>query len=57
VAIVTPGEKTDQEMENYVATVAERTTNKMPPADPSSRIDVATSDEETIDEVDSLLKR
>jgi hypothetical protein len=57
VAIVTPGEKTDQEMENYVATVAERTTNKMPAADPSSRIDVATSDEQTLDEVESLLKR
>ncbi|HZL95509.1 MAG TPA: hypothetical protein VFB99_17770 [Vicinamibacterales bacterium] len=56
VAIVTPGEKTDQEMADYVAAVAARTTNKLPAADPSSRIDVATSDEATLEEVESLLE-
>lgn len=57
IAIVTPGEKTDQEMADYVAAVAARTTNKMPAADPSARIDVATSDEATLDEVESLIRR
>ena len=35
IALVTPGEKTDQEVEGYVSTLAERTTSKIPGADPS----------------------
>ena len=57
IAVVPPGEKTDQEMHGYVATVAERTVNRLPGADPSERIDVATGDEEVLDEVESLLER
>ena len=56
VALVTPGEKTNQEVEGYVATLAERTTSKVPGADASARIDVALGDEEVLDEVESLLK-
>ncbi len=55
VALVTPGEKTNQEVEGYVATLAERTTSKVPGADPSARIDVALGDEDVLDEVESLL--
>ena len=45
IALVTPGEKTDQEVEGYVSTLAERTTSKIPGADPSARIDIALADE------------
>ena len=56
IALVTPGEKTDAELNAYVAQVAQRTTNRMPASDPSARIDVASSDEDVLDEVESLLQ-
>jgi hypothetical protein len=56
IAIVTPGEKTDQEMQGYVVAVAERTMNRLPSADPSARIEVALGEEEVLDEVESLLE-
>ncbi len=55
IALVTPGEKTDQEVEGYVATLAKRTTSKIPGADLSARIDVALADDEVLDEVEPLL--
>lgn len=55
IALVTPGEKSDQEIESYVATLAQNSTKRIPGADPSARIEVATSDEETLDELESLL--
>ena len=57
IAVVTPGEKTDQEMHGYVVTVAERTINRLPDADPSARIDVALGEEDVLDEVESLLQQ
>jgi hypothetical protein len=53
---VTPGEKTDQELQAYVATLAERATKRVPGADPSARIEVAEADDEVLDEVESLIK-
>ena len=55
--IMTPGEKTDADLSDYVATLAARSTNRVPGADPSARIEVATSDEDTIDEAEKALKR
>jgi hypothetical protein len=57
VAIVAPGDKTDTDLSDYVAALVERSTNRVPGADPSARIEVATSDEETLDEAEKLLKR
>lgn len=57
VAIVTPGDKTSGEMAGYVHTVAERTMNRMPGSDPSQRIEVATSDDDVLDEAEKTLKR
>ena len=57
VALVTPGEKTDADLSDYVATLAARSTNRVPGADPSARIDVATSDEDTIEGAERALKR
>jgi hypothetical protein len=56
IAIVTPGEKTDEELRSYVAQVAERTVKRLPDADPSARVDVALSDDDVLDEVESLLE-
>jgi hypothetical protein len=53
---VTPGEKTDEELSAYVATLAQRDTKRLPGADPSARIEVATADDEVLDEVESLIK-
>jgi hypothetical protein len=57
VAIVAPGDKTDADLSGYVATLAERSTNRVPGADPSARIEVATSDEDAIEEAEKALKR
>jgi hypothetical protein len=43
-------------MHGYVVTVAERTINRLPDADPSARIDVALGEEDVLDEVESLLQ-
>jgi hypothetical protein len=56
IALVTPGEKTDAEMSGYVAQMAERTMKRMPGADPSMRVDVESSDDEVLSEVESLLE-
>jgi hypothetical protein len=54
---VTPGDKTDQELQVYVAALAERATKRMPGADPSARIEIATAtDGDLLDEVESLIK-
>ena len=54
---VTPGDKTDQELQVYVATLAERATKRVPGADPSARIEIATAtDDDVLDEVESLIK-
>src|SRR5262245_2485790 len=53
---VTPGEKTDEELSAYVATLAQRDTKRLPGADPSARIEVAVADDEVLDEVESLIK-
>jgi hypothetical protein len=57
IAFVTPGEKTDSEMQAYVATLAENNTKRLPGADPSERIEIAAGDEEVLDEVESLLQK
>jgi hypothetical protein len=56
IALVTPGEKTDQEMGAYVATLATNSTKRIPGADPSARIEVAAGDDEVLDELESLLE-
>jgi hypothetical protein len=53
---VAPGDKTDQELQAYVATLAQRNTKRLPLADPSARIDATASDEDVLDEVESLIK-
>ena len=56
IAIVTPGEKTPDEIASYVATLAAGNTKRLPGADPSQRIEVAVSDDEVLGEVESLIK-
>lgn len=56
LAIVTPGEKSPDEMAAYVATLAAGNTKHLPGADPSERIEVAVSDDAVLDEVESLIK-
>jgi len=56
IAIVAPGEKTPDEIAGYVATLAAGNTKRLPGADPSQRIEVAVSDDEVLDEVESLIK-
>jgi hypothetical protein len=56
LAIVTPGEKSPDEMAGYVATLAAGNTKHLPGADPSERIEVAVSDDAVLDEVESLIK-
>lgn len=56
IAPVAPGDKTDQELHAYVAALAQRATRRLPPADPSARIDATASDDEVLDEVESLIK-
>lgn len=56
LAIVTPGEKSPDEMAAYVATLAAGNTKHLPGADPSERIEVAISDDAVLDEVESLIK-
>jgi hypothetical protein len=55
VAVVMPGEKTPDEIAGYVATLATNNTKRLPSADPSERLEADTSDEEVLDEVESLL--
>jgi hypothetical protein len=55
-AAVMPGEKTPDEISAYVATLAAGNTNRLPGADPSQQVEVAASDEEVLDEVESLLR-
>jgi hypothetical protein len=57
VAIVTPGDKTDEQLAAYVDTLATRTMNRMPGSDPNSRIDVAQSDDDVLNEADAVLKK
>ena len=57
VAIVGPGDKTDADLSDYAATLADRSTNRVPGADPSARIEVASSDDEAIEEAAKALKR
>ena len=57
VAIVAPGDKTDTDLSAYVATLAERSTNRVPGADPSARIEVATNDDDAIEQAEKALKR
>jgi hypothetical protein len=57
IAVVTPGEKTDADLSAYVATLAGRSTNRVPGADPSARVEVATSDDDAIGEAEKVLKR
>ena len=56
IAIVAPGEKTPDEIAGYVATLALGNTKRLPGADPSARIEVAVSDDEVLDEAESLIK-
>jgi hypothetical protein len=58
VAIVMPGEKTPDEIAAYVANLAAGSTRRLPGADPSQRpdVEVADSDEDVLDEVESLLR-
>ena len=56
IAIVAPGEKTPDEIAAYVARLADGNTKRLPAADPSQRIEVAVSDDEVLDEVESLIK-
>jgi hypothetical protein len=56
LAIVTPGEKSPDEIAGYVATLAAGNTKHLPGADPSERIEVAVSDDAVLDEVESLIK-
>ena len=56
IAIVTPGEKTPDEIASYVATLAAGNTKRLPGADPSQRIEVAVSDDEVLDQAESLIK-
>jgi hypothetical protein len=56
IQIVTPGEKTDDEIAAYVANLAAGNTKRLPGADPSERFEVATSDDDVLDEVESLLE-
>src|SRR5262245_5517727 len=55
-AIVTPGEKSPDEIAAYVATLAAGNTKHLPGADPSQRIDVAVSDDEVLNEAEALIK-
>jgi hypothetical protein len=57
IALVTPGEKSDEEMQGYVATLARNNTKRLPGADPSERIEVAAGDEDVLDEVEALLEK
>jgi hypothetical protein len=57
IAFVTPGEKTDEELSGYVASLAASNTKRLPGADPSDRIEVAAGDDEVLDEVESLLEK
>ena len=57
LAIVTPGEKTPDEIAAYVAGLAVGNTKRLPGADPSSRIEVAVSDEQTLDEAEALIRQ
>jgi hypothetical protein len=56
IALVTPGEKTPDEIAAYVATLAAGNTKRLPGADPSQAIEVAVSDDEVLDEVESLIR-
>jgi hypothetical protein len=57
IALVTPGDKTDDDLAAYVDTLAKRTMNRMPGSDPNSRIDVAQSDDDVLNDADAVLKR
>ena len=57
IAIVSPGDKSDDDLAGYVDTLARRTMNKMPGSDPNSRIDVAQSDDDVLEEAEKTLKR
>jgi hypothetical protein len=57
IALVTPGDKTDEDLAAYVDTLAKRTMNRMPGSDPNSRIDVAQSDDDVLNDADAVLKR
>ena len=59
IAIVTPGEKTHDEIAAYVAGLAAGNTRRLPGADPSERIEVevAASDDAVLDEVESLIRQ
>jgi hypothetical protein len=57
VAIVSPGDKSDDDLAGYVDALARRTMNRMPVSDPNSRIDVAQSDDDVLDEAEKTLKR
>jgi hypothetical protein len=58
IAVVMPGEKTADEVAAYVANLAAASTRRLPGADPSQRpaIEVAESDEEVLDEIESLIR-
>jgi len=56
IAIVAPGEKTPEEIAAYVATLAAGNTKRLPGADPSQRIEVAVSDDEVLDEAETLIR-
>ena len=56
IAVVMPGEKTPDEIASYVATLAAGNTKRLPAADPSQRVEVAVSDDEVLDEVESLIR-
>jgi hypothetical protein len=56
LAIVTPGEKTPDEIAAYVAGLAVGNTKRLPGADPSERIEVAVSDDEVLDEAETLIR-
>lgn len=54
IHIVTPGDKTDEEIEEYVTTLAQRAADDLPDADPSKRARDA-SDEDVLSDIESLL--
>jgi hypothetical protein len=57
IAPVTPGDKTEADMQAYVTKLAENNTKRLPGADPSERIEIAAGDEEVLDDVEALLEK
>lgn len=55
VALVGPGDKTDEDLDGYVTTLAEHAAKKVPEADPAARTEVAVDDSDVLDEAEAVL--